>query len=305
MALYRFQWKKSRNSVELNDDHLMVIIGRNELFPLREYNIPAHSLKGIIFRHKKILFNQWDELVLWYEKAPGRDHQVFIPADPGNVEIRALADELGRRFPQADLRHLPPREALKRISVRWWQPQVFVWPLIILFGISLMFLPQFFHSFDRGHQTLTAEALARGVRPQTSNLTIQGRVLDLGLRENISWSRQKTYRQFYPLVALDWKPGNPVSILLETPDYTSKEMGLLLSQNSFPGIWRHVLWEGPKSRQLDYLRDHYGLIFSPAPLLLELNANTADEATFCLYLLAIIGLTVLACFVSTWMLFKR
>ena len=178
MALFTFKCKNSKNSVELNNDTLMVVVGRNEFFPLRECTIPAAALKGIIFRQKKIPFNRWDELVLWFEKSPGKDGQVFIPADPGNVEIRALADELGRRFPQADLRRLPPREALKRIPVSWWQPQIFVWPLIALLGVSLFFLPQFIHSFDRGHQTLPAEEVTRGIQPQTNDLTIQGKVLE-------------------------------------------------------------------------------------------------------------------------------
>jgi hypothetical protein len=183
MSQSSFSWKKSKNSVELTNAALKVVIGRNEFFPLREYTIPVAALKGIIFRHKKIPFNRWDELILWYEKSPGKDRQVFLPADPGNVEIRALADELGRRFPQADLRQLPPREALKRIAVSWWQPQVFIWPVLALSIVSLFFLPQFIHSFDRGHQSLTAEEVTRGIQPQTNYLTIQGKVLDSGLRE--------------------------------------------------------------------------------------------------------------------------
>jgi hypothetical protein len=305
MSLYRFSWKKSKNSVELNNEALKVVIGRNEFFPLREYTIPAAALKGMIFRQKKIPFNRWDELILWYEKSPGKDRQVFLPADPGNVEIRALADELGRRFPQADLRQLPPREALKRIPVSWWQPQVFIWPVFTLSIVCLFFLPQFIHSFNRGHQTLTAEAVSRGIQPQTNYLTIHGKVLDLGLREKTGTGRRKTYRQYYPLVPFNWKPGEPVFILLETSDYTSQEKGPFLSQTAFRGLWRTVLWEGPSSGQLDYLRKNYGLTFSPAPMLLEVNVDPASEAAFSLIILGLYGLVIVAGFVSVWMLFKR
>ena len=53
MTLFTFSWKNSKNSVELNNDTLVVVVGRNEFFPLREFTIPAAALKGIIFRQKK------------------------------------------------------------------------------------------------------------------------------------------------------------------------------------------------------------------------------------------------------------
>jgi hypothetical protein len=305
MSLYSFSWKKSKNFVELDNDVLKVVLKPNGYYPQREYLIPAHALRGILFRQKNFLFTRWDELILWYEESPGKNSQVFLSADPGNNEIRTLADELGRLFPQADRRQIPPREVLKQMPIRWWQPQIFVWPLLALLVISLYFLPQLIHSFDRGNQTIQAEAVIGGIKPQTHNLTILGKVLDSGLREKTGTGYRKRIRQYFPLVPFTWKPGEAIFILIETPDFNSEERISLLKQTAFKGIWRNVLWEGPRTGQISYLQKKYGLLFSPKPMLFELNADKDRELTLFLILLGLFGLVLLVCFLSVWVFYKR
>jgi hypothetical protein len=80
-----------------------------------------------------------------------------------------------------------------------------------------------------------------------------------------------------PIVGPDWKPGDPVHVVLKTPELSMQEAAELDPMAGIDGVLRTVMWEGLPSDEADYLRDNNGVNLAQDPIEVEYQADTSME----------------------------
>jgi len=237
-----------------------------------------------------------DELLLSYAAPGGRLRRIRAFADAGESGFVQLVDALIERRPDIDIRHLERREAWSRTGTReldrWVLPGMMAAAIAIL---GLMFAPRVLHGFDRGAATVAVDALARGDRPDTRNLTVDGHpVLDAALfaEQDADRTDQPT-TAWIPLVGPDWRPGEPVSVVLEARNRTRGDVLTLAEQPRFSGVLRDVWWEGLDDRRRAAFEKR-GLMLTPEVALIELGATPGSDLAIALGVVGLLSALMLA-----------
>jgi hypothetical protein len=161
---------------------------------------------------------------------------------------------------------------------------VFMWPSLL-------------HGLDSGQQTLDVAQCAAECERDTDNLSVRGMPLfeDTIEKETTrEGSSLRTVEYYIPLVPPDWKKGDAVHMVVETPDLSDEQFEQFSKMDAIPGVLRDTWWEGLGSDELAFFKKDIALNMAPGVRLLEYKADPKDD----LYLaLAVIGVVFLIMFI--------
>ncbi len=241
-----------------------------------------------------------DELLLSYALPGGRLRRIRVFADSGQAGFDALVDGLLARRPDIDIRELDRREAWDRTGSRELDRIVLPGMMAVaIIGLALMFSPRVLHGLDRGEATIDAAALAAGERPETRNLTVEGRAL----LDGVLFADQDPGRAdgpttaWLPIVDPDWRPGEPVGVLLELRNRTRADILAIAEQPRFSGILRDIWWEGLDQRRRAAF-DKQGLALTADLALVEYGATPGSDLAITIGVIGLLGTMMLAVIVA-------
>lgn len=225
-----------------------------------------------------------DELLLSYAAPGGRLKRIRVFADAGEGGFTRLVDALLAARPDIDIRHLERREAWDRTGSReldrWVLPGMMA---VAIAALALMFAPRVLHGFDRGEATISAAALARGERPETRNLIVEGRLLIDGAHfaEHDPERAGEATTAWIPLVGPDHGATEPVGALLEVRNRTRADILALAERARFEGLLRDIWWEGLDGRRRAAM-EKQGLRLAPEVAVVEFGASPGSDLAIAL-----------------------
>ena len=236
-----------------------------------------------------------DELLLSYALPGGRLRRLRVFADAGEAGFESLIDALLERRPDIDIRHLERREAWaltgSRELDRWVLPGMMA---VAILALAVVFMPRVLHGFDRGEARIDVSALAAGERPETRNLIVEGRaVLDAVLFADQDPERMdEPTTAWLPLVGADWRPGQPVAVLLEVRNRTRADILAVAEQTRFAGILRDIWWEGLDQRRRAAFAEQ-DLALAADIALVELGATPGSDLAIALGVVGLLSVMML------------
>lgn len=186
------------------------------------------------------------EMILAYEKIPGKLKRVRVNAFFGEAGFNNLLDHLLALRPDIDIRDLPSKEAHKLMKA----PDVVNLTLGIMTlaftGImAIISAPWFIHGLDSGEQTINAGECALVCNVETRNLNVRGYLaIAFAIEETTENDYDVSIDYYIPLVPFDWEPEDPVFLVLKTPDISESEFDILAKMDAIPCVLRDILWEG-------------------------------------------------------------
>lgn len=241
-----------------------------------------------------------DELLLSYALPGGRLRRIRVFADGGQEAFARLVDALLAARPDIDIRHLDRREAWDRTGSRELDRVVLpAMMALAILALGVVFTPRILHGFDRGHATIDAEALGRGERPDTRNLTVHGRVAleHAVFAESEAEAPSETATAWLPLAGPDWSAADPVPALLEVRHRRRADILALAERDRFDGILRDIAWEGLDARRRRALIAA-GLLVPEGVALVEYGATPNADLAVALGVIGLLGAMMLGVMIA-------
>jgi len=237
----------------------------------------------------------------------GRAHELVMVFAPGGGKspLRLFADRDDESFATfikflqdnhapADLSALSRDKAFARMKVRDTQKLAFRLVGPLLFAVcAIGFLPILIHGLDGGHEVVSVEAWARGERPSTHNLTLQG-VASTNVYKEVFTAKEKSYTKYYiPIVEPNWDSAKPVYFILETGALTDEKLQKILAQKEFEVMVTNVLWERISRNGNRYFTDEGKLKLAPDVVHMERGRSSRAGAVGYFLLLGFVSLVLL------------
>ncbi|HXB41785.1 MAG TPA: hypothetical protein VNZ49_14690 [Bacteroidia bacterium] len=270
MKIFTFQYYTTKNSLTVNDFSIKAQMG-----PLVKKEFVPASLQ-YFYRFKTV---QYETLFATYTNEKGKTKKIQLYSSLGQPQFDEMMQYMEEKFSGHSLNHLPQAEALKMMNVanpnKWVPPFVFI---LLSVCMTIFFYPMLRHYFDRGYAKTTIENYISNPDLGTRNLTINGYLLDVGVKETITSSKNSPSTSTYiPMVGENWKEGDPVKIILEFGSLSESGFDDVVKQTEFTGVVRDVWWEGIASDNLDFLKDKYKLNFPDKPVLMEVTGEVKND----------------------------
>lgn len=236
-------------------------------------------------------------MILSYEAGPNKLKHRRVTASPGQPGFDALIKALLARRPDIDIRDKPIPEAyaLMRLSnnLKWLVPAIV--GSIVLALMSLFAIPYLLHGLDSGKQVIDVTQCSTTCDVNTHNLVVRGKLLmDAAIEKETTHRRGGVSVKYYiPLVPKDYKPGDPIYMVVETSRLSPLQLKKLAALHSFRGILRNIWFEGLDSDVVDFFRQKSGLNIADQARLLDLDASPSSDLWLALLILGV-SLFVLA-----------
>lgn len=244
------------------------------------------------------------ELILSFAAPGGRLKRIRVFSDVGEPAFQALIDALLSERPEIDIRHLDRSAAFARMGSQERDLTVMAALMgAVLVAMAVMFLPMLIHGLDGGAAEVPVEALERGERPDTRNVTVQGRPLvdRMVLAEVETDPPPDTVTGWIPLVSPSWTPERPVKVVLELRGKGPDALIAVGERTVFRGMIRDVLWEGLSDRRRRAFTDQ-GVPLDPEVLVIDVGAEPEHDLTLAL---SVLGLMALILVGSLWVVRRR
>ncbi len=282
---FKFKFMVMTVTATLDDTYLTVKQG------VRKWKVEVARLKYLyVIDHD----NVGHECILAHEAGPNQLKRVRFNASFGQQSFDEFIQAVLARRPEIDIREKPLDEAHKLMGAPnfvKWAPLIAV--VLVVGAVAVFFIPAILHGLDSGQQTIDAAQCAAECDVATSNLTVRGTLLlDAAIQKETTreGSSVKTVQVYVPLVPRDWKAGDPIYLVVETPDMSNAEFDELAALDAVPAVLRDTLWEGLGSDEAEFFEKDVGLKLADEVRLLEYRAKPERD----LYLgLGAIGLTLL------------
>lgn len=285
MNEYTLTYMTAKTIVTVDDNEFTYKIGITG-----KKSVPIDKLKMLYIKQ----YTDYSELIIRFEKEPGKEKTQKFMFHNDQAPAHQFANDLVMRKPEIDLRGLDSSEAMKKIKAVNSQRVAFVVaPLIIIVIFAIGLLPGFIHFFDNGYEVVTADEIIEGKDLSTRNLAVDGYLHDNGMWEETTTtskgSTTKTVKYYYPVIGQSYADGDPIHLIVETPDLTDDQFTEIFNAQTFDATLRNVLWEGPGSDQLDFFVNEYGMEIADDVMLLELNTDGSKDY----WVLIVMGIVIL------------
>ncbi len=280
--VFRFKYTVFTVEARLDESRLEVRAG------VRTSVAPVARMQHVFVHRDRS--RQTVELVVSYAAARGRLRRLRVFADAHEPAFDALVEALLTRRPELDIRHLERDDAYRRMGSQ--TRDAVVLPVLMAVAIAIMgamFAPMVVHGFDRGEARVTVAELAAGERPETRNLTVEGRAVVDQMIVAIPEADPPptTVTGWIPLVEPGWA-GEPVAVVLEVRGRPVDAVMALGEQQAFRGVLRDVLWEGLEQRRRLAFEGR-GVRLAPEVALIELGASSRDDLVLSMGVLGLLG----------------
>lgn len=236
-----------------------------------------------------------DELLLSYAAPGGRLRRIRVFADAGEAGFGRLVDALLKARPDIDIREVDRREAWSRTGSReldrWVLPGMMAAAILAL---AVVFAPRILHGFDGPPAKVDAAALARGDRPPTRHLIVEGRaVLEAAIFADHDPDRiAEPTAAWLPLVGPEWRADEPVGAVLEIRNRTRADILAIADRGRFEGLLRDIAWEGLDGRRRAAF-EKAGLRLRPEVALVEYGASPSSDVAIALGILGLLSAMML------------
>lgn len=236
-----------------------------------------------------------EELLLSYAAPGGRLRRIRVFADVGEPGFARLVDALVDARPDVDIRHLDRRQAWDRTGSReldrWVLPGMMA---VAIAGLAIVFAPRLMHGFDGPRITIAAADLARGDRPPTRHLLVEGRaVVDEALFADQDPDRiTEPTTAWLPLVGPEWRSGAPVGVVLEVRNRTRGDILAVGEAEQFSGLLRDIAWEGLEGRRRAAF-EKKGVRLTPDVALIEYGASPGADVAIALGVVGLLSVMML------------
>jgi|GEM_PF-2154436 len=258
---------------------------------MRKLNTTLAAIKYVyVIRHG----DQAEEVLICHEKSPGKTKIFRANANLGDPEFKRFVDTLAHYRPEADLRQYDSKAAHRMMgatNITAIIPVVMV--ALFTLGAFAFTLPWFVHGLDSGHAEVdVAQLTDADFSPESRNVTMKNGVflIDAALQIETTSDSGTSIEWAIPVVPPDWKDGDPVHVVLKTPELSMQEAADLDPEAGIDGVLRTVLWEGLPSDEADYLRDTNGLNLVDDVVEVEYQADTKMQFYIGIGIVAFIGI---------------
>jgi len=272
MKTFTFQYYTTKNSLSADDFSMKAQLG-----PLIKKEFAATSLQYFY----RFVTSQYEVLYLTYTAENGKTKKISLYSNLGQLQFAEMIEYLQQKYPKQSLNHLPQNEALKMMHVanrnKWVPPFVFI---LLSVCMSIFFYPMLRHYFDKGYVTTSIESFIANPDLGTRNLTINGYLLDVGVKETVTSSKSSSSHSstYIPMVDSTWNEGDPIKVILEFPSLSSSGFDEVIQQTEFTGVIRDIWWEGMSDDNLDFLKEKYKLDFPEEPIMIEVTGTTENDS---------------------------
>jgi hypothetical protein len=273
MAIQEFQFKFMVVPVKatIDEAHLTVKQGvrtfKAEIARLKHLYVLSHPNTGL-------------ECIISYETPEGKTKRMRVVGNFGEQQFSELVEALVKLKPGIDIRKMPLKEAHKLMGAT---NLVVVAPVIVfvvgILVVGVIFLPGLVHGFDFGQQELditkcraTCPSATRNIILTNGYLNIEHYVEETTTTTNRG-STSETVRYYIPYAALEWQKGDPIYIVVETPQISEQELDALAEKDTLQGLLRNVLWEGLPGDTKKYFETDLNLNLAPEVRLVEYGAD--------------------------------
>lgn len=222
------------------------------------------------------------ELVVAYDRPDGRRAALRTHANAVDSQFKALADELARLFPHADLRARPAGEALKLMGVADSQKVVgAAIAAVMISGAALAGGPFLIHGLDQGSAPVGAGEL-KAAKLSSRNLVLNGeldvhRYLEVTSTKNGTKESASFRFAVFPAGAAS---DDPVAVVLSTREMGGDDIDALARQGEWRCRLRNVWWEGLDDDDVKFMRDELHLNLGSQTPLCELDDGHGPPELF-------------------------
>lgn len=259
---------------------------------IRTWNVEIAKLRHLYVRQTRNQLGTFDELLLSYEKAPGKNKVLRLYGNSGEAGMQAFIAALVAWRPDIDIRHMDARTAHKTMgAARMEAVAAVIAFLAVMLVMGVLLLPQGLHGIDFGEEHVAIDKLESGYAPDTHNLIITGHAdLDDAMLEKTTHKGTTTVQYYVPIVSAAWTKAQPVHVVLRTDDLDSAAQDKLAHAQEFPGVVRDILWEGLGSDARTFFTGHIGLKLADDVKVVDYE----EDPQFGLYVyVGVMGLTFL------------
>lgn len=232
------------------------------------------------------------ELLISFAAPGGRLKRIRVFSDVGEPAFQGFVDAVLAERPEIDIRHLDRSAAWARMGSK--EKDITVMAVLMgaaIVAMTVMFLPMLIHGLDRGAAEVPVEVLERGERPETRNVTVQGRPLTdrLVLAEVSTEPPPDSVTGWIPLVGQAWTPEQPVRVVLEIRGKGPDELLATGERTVFKGMIRDVLWEGLSDRRRRALVER-GVLLDGEVLVIDVGAEPDHDLALALTILGLMAM---------------
>lgn len=242
---------------------------------IRTWNIEVARLRHLYARQTSNQLGTFNELMLSFEKAPGKNKVLRIWGNSGEAGQQAFIQTLVGMRPDIDIRHLDAKTAHKTMgAARMEVVAVVIAFFAIMAVMGVLLLPQGLHGIDFGEAHVGIDKLDSGYVPDTHNLIISGHAdLDDAMLEKTTHKGSTTVEYYVPIVSSTWDKTKPVHIVLKTDELDSAAQHRLAHAAEFPGVVHDILWEGLGSGARRFFTKQIGLTLADDVKVVDYEEN--------------------------------
>lgn len=242
---------------------------------MRKLKTTLQQIKYVyVMRHG----DQAEEVLICHETSPGKTKVFRANANLGDPEFARFVDTIAHYRPEADLRQYDSKAAHRMMGATNISAIVpVVMTALFTLGAFVAVLPWFIHGVDGGHAEIEVARFADAdFEPESRNVTIDDGqfLIDAAVQIETTSDSGTSIQYAIPIVPPDWKEGDPVHVVLKTPDLSMEEAANLDPMAGIDGVLRNVLWEGLPADEADYLRSTHGLKLADDVVEVEYQADT-------------------------------
>lgn len=232
-------------------------------------SIPLSSLQKLVTRTT----NGFTDLLLIYEKAPGKVKKYKFSLDPKRQGFQDMVAYLVDYKPDIDTRNLSPKEISQLMGRDYSTIQALILPpLMIVLIIAIFTGPVLIHSLDTGHEKVSMTKLSEGYTPDSRNLTVTGVTFDRYVRSTVTTDTKTRISYVLPMLPAQ-ESNAPIRYLLQTGTISKDRLETILNQSTIKGVVQNVWWEGPNPDHIEYMTNKMKLQVSEKVVLIAHNAD--------------------------------
>jgi hypothetical protein len=235
-------------------------------------------------------------LMLTYEDERGKLKKIACNSNFGQPDFEGLVNELVALRPEIDIRTMPVNEAHKLMGAF---NMVKLAPVIAFFLVmavmTVLFLPGIVHGLNTAEQTISIADVGAPGAIKGSILTVTDTYLyiDNYLEVTEKDETTKTVKYYIAMVPDNFKPEDPIHLVMETEEMPESDLQALASGSTFKGILRNVLWEGLSGEYRDYFKNTLKLNLADDVMMLENKTDTQPDMILAFIVLGVAAVIML------------